>query len=187
VPINVLNPDLVNITNLKEVSLDFAWMARKNSLTKPEKLARSLLSACDTLINAFGGSSDLAGNVDERIGIGMISSQYFEKTKKLYLENNGSGKQTVNYFVDLSADLIYTKWHSIRNVKEYCKKIPTDMDVPFTEENFNTLLSNYYVNLPDGTKAKVLYIDYKHRKYKATIRYAVPDGSGFNVQTIKLA
>lgn len=72
-------------------------------------------------------------------------------------------------------------------MNEYCRKIGADMTVPFTEDNFNALLSNYFINLTDGTKAKVLFSNWKDRQYKAVLRMAVPDASGFNVKTTKVA
>lgn len=185
-PVTVINPDLVNVTNLVEIPLDFSWLARKNGLTKPEKIARDLLAAADNLINAFGGSSNLAATVDQRIGVGMISSQYFSKTKKIWIDPS-TGRQPADYYNRLSADNIFVDWHAIKNVSEYCRKMPGDMTVPFTEDNFNALLSNYFINLTDGTKAKVLLSNWKDRQYKAVLRVAVPDASGFNVKTTKVA
>lgn len=185
-PVEVINADLVNATNLVEIPLDFAWLARKSSLTKPEKLARNLLEAADNLIHAFGGNSNLAASVDQRIGVGMISSQYFSKTKKIWIDP-ATGRQPADYYNRLSADNIFVNWHAIKNVKEYCRKIGADMTVPFTEDNFNELLSNYFINLTDGTKAKVLFSNWKDRQYKAVLRMAVPDASGFNVKTTKVA
>jgi hypothetical protein len=185
-PINVLNPDLFNCTNLKEIVLDFAWMARKNSLTKFEELVKGLLEVCDAVVSAFGGSSNLAAGVDDRIGIGMISSQYFGKTKKLSLLMDGSGKQRPSFADDLSADNIYVTYHQQNQVREYCQK-KFEMTVPFTDRNFNKLLLNYFVILDDGQKAKVRFVNWKDEQHKAILKLSVPDNSGFNVKTTKLA
>lgn len=185
-PENVLNPDLFNCTNLKEISLDFAWMERKESLTGFEEFVKGLLELIDNVVGAFGGNSNLSAGVDSRIGVGMISSQYFSKTKKLSLLSDGSGKQRPGYYNELSADNIYLNHHAQEQVKEYCQK-KFEMTVPFTDNNFNDLLMNYFVILDSGERAKVRYVNWKDEQHKATLRLSVPDASGFNVKTTKLA
>lgn len=179
---NPINPDLVNLTGLDERRLNFALAGRKDGLTRIEQLILSVFQFVDAVINLFGGNSDFASAVENRDGIMMIESEYFEVTKKLYLQQyNGVWKQPGDYQEILSADAIVENY-----LTEFQSKIVEQYEIPFTWEKFNALLQNNFVNLPDGTVVEVLDIDWKDRKSNAIITVLTPDNSDFNVETTKL-
>lgn len=181
-PISVLNADLVNLKGLNEYLIPFALGGRKNGLTGIEKVAKALFTPIDLLISLFGGQT-LGSQIDLRDGVLMVESLYFQQSKKLWL--NSDGKQPVNYIDYLSVDKIYTDYHEDMEVNNNCKKLIT-MKIPFTMDNFHSLLTNNFVILDSGETVEVLNVKYKDRKYYAEITIAKNDDSNFNVKTVKL-
>jgi hypothetical protein len=188
-PIVVLNPDLFRLHGLKENSAPFAMAGRKNSLNRVEKMFKSLLGFMDSIANVFGGSSNLAATIEERIGVMVIEQQYFGVTKKLWLDvdADGIGKQPHNFKDILSMDNIHLFFKQGLNVINNNFAIKT-MTVPFTDDNFILLLQNNYVIYePTGEAVEVVNIIWNDRKYSADITIRLPDNSAFNTKTTKLA
>lgn len=182
-PINVLNPDLVNLPGLRDHLIPFAWGGRKNSLNRIEQFVSGLFGLVDSLVNFFGGNGNLQAGVLDRIGVLVIEQQFFEQTKRLWLDANG--KQPYNYQTKLSIDNIYLDYHTDLDVQNNCVRY-VPMRIPFTMQKFNSLLQNNFVILDSGEVVELMSVGYKDRKYSADVILAIPDESAFNVQTIKL-
>lgn len=182
-PINVQNLDLVNLKGLNEYLSPFALGGRKDGLTGVEKIAKALFAPIDQLISLFGGQT-LGSVIDLRDGCLLVESLYFQQTKKLWL--NPDGKQPSDYLYKLSMDTVYNIYHKPFEVNNNCKRYVT-MKIPFTMDNFHSLLTNNFVILDSGEVVEVLNIKYKDRKYYADITIALDDDSNFNVKTIKIA
>lgn len=180
--LNPINPDLVSLTGLDEERINFAWAGRKDGLTKIEQLIADVFSFVDSVINIFGGNSNYAAAIESRVGVMVIEKEYFEVTKKLYLKQvGGLWKQPSDYQEVLSADKIVEDYYeplTSYTVQQY--------RVPYTQEKFEELLQNNFVNLPSGTTIEVLEVNWKDRKYAATFTVLEPDNSAFNTETIKL-
>lgn len=189
---NILIPpgceDLSVIRGFSNLEAPFALLQRKGSLFPLEKLIFNFFTLLDKVANAFGGNSHLASNfADPRIGIGVISGQYFGITKKIW--NAGNGKQPGDYrAIKFNTDVIYEQRHKSLEVKVANSKW-RDMRVPMHDETFNILQSNNYAFLDTGEQVKVLSCTYfeedDHRYANVTLQQE--DDSGFNLETIKIA
>lgn len=179
-----INDDLVNLKGLQDHMIPFAWGARKNSLTRIEQFVASMFGLIDGLVNFFGGNGTLSASVQNRVGVLVIEQQFFQTTKRLWLESNG--KQPSNYMSFLSADNIYLNYHQEYEVQNNCVRF-VPMRIPFTMEKFHSLLQNNFVILDSGEVVELMDVRYKDRKYYANVTLAIPDDSAFNVNTIKLA
>lgn len=182
-PIVTFNPDLVRLVGLKENAAPFALAARKNGLTRVEKLAQNIFGLFGTAI----GSSD--DPIEARLGVMMISQQYFSSTKKLWLDVSASniGKQPLVYKLALSMDTIYTTFKTGLEVinNNFAEKT---MIVPFTDENFISLqMNNFVIYEPTGQVVELENIEWFDRKWKAKVEILLPDSSAFNTKTTKLA
>jgi hypothetical protein len=182
-PISTLNADLVNLKGLKEIRVPFSLGDRKNSYNAIEEYALSLFLNIDALINAFGGNSNLASVVTNRLGVLVIADQFFQNTKRLYLGSDN--KQPSNYLDLLNIDQIYIDYHQDLEVANNCV-VFEKFEIPFTQAKFASLLQNNFVILEDGDIVEAVSIGWKDRKAKATIEIASSDESSFNVKTIKL-
>jgi hypothetical protein len=84
-------------------------------------------------------------------------------------------------------DNIYNLFKTELNVINNNYKVKT-MTVPFTDENFISLLmNNFVIYEPTGETVEVTNITWFDRKYKAEIEILLPDTSAFNTKTTKLA
>jgi len=84
-------------------------------------------------------------------------------------------------------DTIYTNFKTDLEVNKnnFAEKTIT---VPFTDDNFTSLLQNNYVNY-DGydDPVEVVSCTWFDRQYKAELTVLLPDDSAFNTQSIKIA
>lgn len=182
-PINVVNADLVNIKGLVEISIPFALGSRKSSLTFVENTALVLAQVADSLINTFGGNSNLAALIQGRIGVLQISSQYFNVSKVLWALPNG--RQPANYLDKIGANAIYQANHTINQVAENMKRI-YESPIPFSPQKFINLLDNNYVFDQNQEELELLDFNWINENREANIQYAIPSDEAINIQTIKI-
>jgi hypothetical protein len=186
-PIVTLNPDLVRLIGLKENAAPFALAGRKNSLTKVDILVQALFGDFLQIMSLAGGGG--ATPFDSNLGVMVISAQYFSNTKKLWLDvdDNNIGKQPANYKDILSMDNIFTGFKTGLEVINNNYAVKT-MTVPFTDENFISLLmNNFVIYEPTGEAVEVTNIEWFDEKWTANIEILLPDTSAFNTKTTKLA
>ena len=186
-PVVTLNPDLVRLIGLKENAAPFSLAGRKNSLTKVDEMVQTLFGQfLDVLVVAGGGASTA---FDSNLGVMVISQQYFSDTKKLWLDVSPSnkGRQPANYKDILSMDNLYNLFKTDLNVINNNYAVKT-MTVPFTDENFISLLmNNFVIYEPTGEPVEVTNIEWFDEKWTANIEILLPDTSAFNTKTTKLA
>lgn len=181
-PINVVNSDLVTIKGLVDISVPFALGIRKNSLTFVETIALVLAQFADSVINFFGGNSNLAGLIQGRIGVLQISSQYFSISKALWISSNG--RQPANYLNIIGANAIYEEQHVQNQVRENFKRIYT-ASIPFSDENFLALLNNNVVYDQEGNQLEILNFEWTNESRQAEITYTIfADNEATNIETI---
>jgi hypothetical protein len=185
--INTINPDLVRLTGLKENSAPFALGARKETYTQVEESFLVLFKLFDIVVNAFGGNSNATSLITKRIGVLILEKQYFSVTKKLWGSVvNGELRQDSDYKTHLSMGNIYNGFKLDLEVKNnnFAEKT---MTVPFTDDNYQSLLQNNFVNM-DGydDSVEVVNIEWFDRQYKANITILLPDTSAFNTKTVTL-
>jgi hypothetical protein len=179
-PITVVNPDLVLIKGLVRIEFPLALGSRKEELNFIEKLFLPFAVLADSVINLFGGSDNLASAIKARVGVLQISQQYFSTTKLLYTVG---GKQPENFRDIIGAEQAYQKYHAINQVAPNFKKI-FRATIPFSSANFNTLLTNNYLNDETGTPIEVLTFEWINESKTAEIEYAILSNEGFNTKTI---
>lgn len=188
-PIVTLNPDLVRLPGLKENSAPFALAGRKSGLTKVEQFMELLFGQFANTIAQFGGIFPGLSGVVGREGVMVISNQYFEITKKLWLDVNskGEGRQPADYKDYLSMDFIFNEYKMDLRVKDNNFALKT-MRVPFTDEMFTSLLmNNYVIYKPTQEPVEIVNINFLDQEYAAEIDILLPDNSAFNTKTTKLA
>lgn len=187
-PITTLNPDLVRLIGLEEDAAPFALAGRKNVLTRTDQIVKQLFGAFYDLANA--GSGSIGGTIfSSNIGVMVLSQQYFSSTKKLWLDINGQGYglQPSNYKDILSMDNLYNLFKTDLEVKNNNYAVKT-MTVPFTDDNFISLLmNNFVIYEPTGQPVEVTNITWFDEQWKAEIEILLPDNSAFNTKTTKLA
>jgi len=181
--LNVINADLVTIKGLNDVNIPFALGVRKTGLNWIEGIAESVFEVIDGLINTFGGNSSLVSQIEGRIGVMQISSQFFTKTKMLYTV---AGKQPANYADIIRASAIYNKYHKINEITINDFKIYSDVPIAITGDDFVNLLNNNYAEI-NGVICEILTLKYIDEESKAIISYKFPyDYANGKVQIITI-
>lgn len=180
--------DLENLSGLSDFSSIFALMKRKDDLTLGQKLFKTLASVVDDIVNTFGAGSNLAASFEEKIGNGIIGTQYFGTTKRIYI-NRSTGKQPQNYLDLLSMDKKYEDCHAQDDVKSRSAIIFPPMVIPMTPETFDQIVENEYVFSEYDQELEIIELDYNEAldMRKATVVIQMYDPSGFNTKTTKLA
>ena len=179
-PITVVNDDLVLIKGLVTKDFPFALGQRKEGLNFIEKAFLPFAALADGVTGFFGGSQNFVSKINGRVGVLVISQQYFGVTKLLWTVN---GKQPANFRDLLGAEHAYQTYHTSNQVKENFKRIYS-ATIPFSTENFNALLGNNYVNDQDGNSLEVLNLEWTNQSKTAQIEFAISSDEGDNTKTI---
>ena len=199
-PIQVLNADLLNLQTLKENAAPFSPAQRKFGLDRGELVILAMLQGIDGFINLFGGNSNSSSGVLNRDGVVIIENQYFSVTKKLWgvpVETQTTNfigltvtrnilKQPSNFQQIMAMSNIHDLFNLGKNVINNNYRIE-QMTVPFTDENWISLLNNYFlVWEPTGESVKVLNAVWRSEQYKVDLIVQVPDESAFNTKTTRI-
>lgn len=170
-PVNVINSDLVTIKGLNDVSVPFALGQRKDELNWLEKLAKGLFEVIDALTGLFGGGTNLVAKIEARIGVLVISQNFFSVTKLLYTVN---GKQPANFSDYVSATGLWNNYHYINQITLNSWKIKNEVRLRIMEDDFVTLLNNNWAEI-NGVNCEILRLEWVDEKSLATITYRIPD------------
>lgn len=187
-PLTVINQDLVNIKGLNEYVIPFDLAAVKTDLTGVEKAINGLFGLVDNVINFFGGNSNLQDAIQGRLGVILISQQFFNQTKRLAMASPTSTKQATDYLSRLSINNIIDAYHQDLQVKNNSRRIEK-MTVPFTMQKLKTLEQNNFVTLDSGEVAEVAEVanvTYYDRQFKAELVLYFNDNSAFNLEEVKV-
>ena len=142
---------------------------RKDALTRLELLIRDLGKLADSVINTFGGSSNLANKVKNRIGMLRVSTPNHALSKILYVSN---GNLPSNHAEIVNADNLYRDYYlpsSLANGGQ--KKVFEGVEIPFNLKSFNNLKENPYFIGNNGSLSKVNSIEWGISEDKAVINY----------------
>jgi len=169
-PLNVLNADLVSIKGLNEVIIPFALGRRKEGLNWLEKLAKGFFEVIDGLTGIFGGGTNYAGQIENRIGVLIVSQQFFSITKLLYTIG---GKQPANYEDFLAAKNLWKNYHYINQIQLNDYLIRNDIEATISPSDFINLLNNNYADV-NGIVVEILRIEWIDEKSIAKITYKEP-------------
>lgn len=85
--LNPTNPDNVTLGGVEEILLPVARASRKNGLSTVELAVKNFAQTVDGLIGIFGGNSNLAGLIQNRIGMMRMSTQFNTVPKIIPLTN----------------------------------------------------------------------------------------------------
>lgn len=166
-PVNVVNADLVSIKGLNDVNIPFAMGARKEGLNWLEKLVKEMFVFIDFVTGIFGGGTNFAAKIDNRIGVLMVSQNYFTTTKMLYCVN---GRQQGDYLDYISARAIWGKFHYINQIQLNDYAIKNEARLQMTQSEFVTLLNNNFAEI-NGVMCEILRIEWIDEKSFAQITY----------------
>lgn len=175
-PINVVNPALVSIRGYNPGNIPFALATRKNDLTAVEKIVKTLAQIADTLVG-----SNLASKVQSRIGATVVSQQFFQVSKLMWIVGD---RQPANYLDFIGAPALYNARHKQLEVSNNMYRIKPDMEIQFTEDNLEQMLENNFVPLETGEVVEVLTVDYIPERVKANVSYRYKSNDGFNTKTV---
>ncbi len=180
--------DLVSHTGFYEVISSHALCRRKIALANIEKTLLKIAKVVDNLAGAFDIYSNLQAGINDRVGVGMIGSQWFSVPKRVY-SGDSSGKQPSNYQQLLSLGKLYNENHLIYDVKNQNNK-RYEMKIPMSPNDFDLLQSGNRVILEQtGEIVKVMsasYLDSPSRR-ECTLIIQAEDNAGFNTKQTKLS
>lgn len=174
-PIAVNNPEFVNIKNLVQVSLPFSVGLEKRELTTVEEVAKTLASIVDGITGVFGGGTNYASQIRNRIGSLLLSSHYLTFGKVVVM----NGQNLANNQRELvSATALYNKYHFINSFAEingvhnqYFRYL--EQQVPMSLEEFCLLLENNLTRDSEGNEIVIEKVIYNPYDTKAIIDYRV--------------
>jgi len=179
-PVTYNNEDLVTIKGVVDIGYPFAFGIRKESLTVVEEACLPFAKLADEVIQFFGGSSELESKIQGRVGVMMISQQYYSVTKLLYTVG---GKQPGNFLTKIGANAIYNRFHTKNQVKENFKKIYS-AEIPFSTANFEMLLNNNYIQDMQGNSLKISTFAFINESKVAEVEYSEASTEGDNTKTV---
>jgi hypothetical protein len=182
-PLNVINPDLVSIKGYLGVQANFSLGNRKNSLNWIEKQAKGLFKVIDKVTSVFGGGTSLEAKINDRIGVLVISSQFYGVSKLLYLVG---AKQPENYTDFISATALWNKGIYLSQIQLNNTEIREKIRTSISENDFISLLQNNFVVI-EGEDCEVLDVEYFDEITYANISYKRKNNYAVGkVQTIKI-
>jgi len=145
------------ITGLNETNIPWSLGNRKDELNGIERFLKEVAQFLDNVVNALGGSSNLAKKVNNKVGMLKVSDNNTSKPKLLYLSGSKLPKNHRSLF---SAKVMWDKYHNeqswVQNNYGQQKLVFKGVRVPFGLEDFLKLVDNSY------------FTDYKQRQGKVT-------------------
>ena len=174
--INSPGPSFELIKGLDFRTTTFSRATPKGKLTFVEKAAKALATGVD-----FFTGSDLASIIDDRKNVIQISSQYFNRTKWIYMKGSKLDPSQNDFIGTSALESYHVSRHIENNQKDTYEKMPWAA----TKNEIFTLLDNNYVTLEGGQVAKVLRGNWSEETNLALIDYEVKRDS-VNEQTIEI-
>jgi hypothetical protein len=124
----------------------------------------------DNVSAVFGGGTNFAAIIENRIGVLVISQQYFGTTKLLYTV---SKKQPANYKDYIRASALWNNYHYINQIQLNDYLIRESARVRISNQDFVNLLSNNFAEV-EGVIVEILRLEFIDEKSYATITYKQP-------------
>lgn len=170
-PTSYTNWDLVSIKGLNDISIPFSLGQRKGSLNWLEKLAKKFFESVDEITGIFGGGTNFAARIQARVGVLVISQNFFGSTKLLYTV---AGKQPQDFMSYVSAQSLWNKFHYIEQIVLNDFTIKSDARIRINNADFVTLLDNNYAEI-EGETCEILRMEWIDEKSQAMITYKKPN------------
>lgn len=181
--LNAINPDLVSIKGYFSCNISFSLANRKKSLNWIEKQAKGLFKTIDKVTSVFGGGTNLEAKINDRIGVMVISSQFYGTSKLMYLVGV---KQPENYESYIGATALWNNYLYLSQIQLNGAINREKVKTTISENDFVNLLSNNFANI-NGVKCEIIEVEYFDEKSHAYITYKTPDNYAVGkVQTLKI-
>lgn len=165
-----------NITGLEEVSFNVALGSRKDSLNGFERFLATLAGVIDSAVNAFGGNSNVRGEIEGKVGVLRVARNNHTIPKLLYYQGD---RLPINHRDLFSAKTLWESYHSyksfIANNFQRQRKVFEEVEVPFGFEDFVQVIENSYCQTADGKQAKIERLVWNMARDKAIIDYWVEE------------
>lgn len=173
--VTTINPDLVSIKNLAEIALPFSIGREKTGLTDVERVARTLGTIVDTITGLFGGGTNFASQIENRIGSLLLSS-HFLTVGKIVVMNGANlmpGQRSL-----LDARMLWDNYHFINSFAEYQGEHNQylrfeNQPVSMTIKEFAELLKNNLSTDYQGQEYEIERVVYNPFRTRAVIDYRV--------------
>jgi len=175
-PISVNNESNVTICGFAETNYRVALGNRKTGLTAFEQAVKVVAQIADALINTFGGSSNLAGRVKNRVGMLKQENRQHSVAKMVWL--NGDLKLPNGHKDLFSAKTLYQKYGNhdsfVLNNFGGQKRIFTSVEVPFCLHDYKEITNNSYF-FKNGQVGKIVSLQWIPEENKAIIDYWITE------------
>lgn len=177
-PIAVNNKKMVIGKGLAQVRPPFAKGTRKDGLNTYEKSLLGVAKLSDTVINLFGGNSNLASQIRNRQGMMSLSGDTTTVDKILFMDGE---EMEVN---QPTAEMLWSDFHFIESFVEIADPITGDLvhnqyviksadKIDFCLDDWNKVLSNNKFTTSDGTEGEIITIDWDFQVGVANIQYKI--------------
>ena len=173
--------EYLTIKNFDDRVIPYALANRKDKLNDLERLIKEMAELVDSVVNAFGGSSDLSGLVQSRVGMLRIGTDSHTVAKALYLENN---KLPIDHRQKLSAKGLYQKYIKassfVLSENGGQKIVFEQVKIPFGFADFLQLIENSYFVTESGEVGKVTSLNWTIDGDFAEVNYWIKDPNPTN-------
>lgn len=150
------NADFVGIKGFEQIQLPLALGSRKTTLSGFEQLVRDFARFFDTVTGIFGGGTNFASQITNKLGSLKVSDNNHRLPKVLYL--NGK-KLPSNHRELLSAKYLYNTFLNEKSFVSFPdrrqRKRFESYEVPFGFEAFLKTIENSYIYDKDNKPFKV--------------------------------
>lgn len=150
------NPERETLKGLEEITLPVALASRKPGLNPLELTVQSIAQAIDNVVNALGGNSNLAGGIQNRVGMIRMSTPYNSVPKIIPLVD---GKMPINHRDLWGAKAVWNNWISERsfvadNFRNQ-KRLFKDITIGMGAGGFASVVNNRFVFDTDGNRREI--------------------------------
>ncbi len=174
-PITIRNPEFVNIKNMTEIVIPFSIGIDKTGLTAVEKTAKVLGKIVDSLTGIFGGGTNFASQIENRVGSLSLSSHFLTTGKVVSMSGN---KLSTNQRAIVDVRKLWDNYHFINSFAEH-KGVHNQwwryegQPVPMSIQEFKTLLDNNFATDRAGNEYLIEKAVFRPYDNTAVIDYRV--------------
>lgn len=165
------NEKLVNIKHLAKINIPHSLPKEKTGLTDVEKVFKALAKVVDSITGIFGGGTNYASKIEDRIGSLLLSSHFLSIGKVVVMQGS---KLAANQRQLLDVRLLWETLHYINSFALYKGEHNQffrflDIPVPLTLEQFSLILDNNQFIDSDGNDCEIEKIVFNPEKTTAVI------------------
>jgi len=184
--ITTVNKDAVLLKGFEQISFNVALGNRKDKLNPLEKSLKTIGGIIDNITGIFGGGTNLAAKVKNKIGAAKFSSNNHSIPKLIYAVG---GKIPPNHRQMFNANKLYDDF---LNVDSFVlnnfgnqKVLRNDVDLPFGFDDFNDLSNNAFATI-NNKQVKINQIRWKIGQDRAAINYEYKQPYTKNLKEFKI-